>query len=76
MIVDIINLIWYDAILKEYRRICKTIKLEIGRTKEHEGRTFSTLQTDKMTVLVDFDSYVYVVWCLQQPLKKLHKEIH
>lgn len=62
--------------LNKYRRIFKTIKLQIGRTKEHEGRMFSTLQTDKMTILVDFDSYIYIVQCLQQPLKKLHKEIH
>lgn len=61
MIVDIINLIWYDVILNEYRRICKTIKLQIGRTKEHGGRTFSTLQTDKMPVLADSDSCVHAV---------------
>lgn len=47
--------------LNKYKRIFKTIKLQIGRTKEHEGRMFSTLQTDKMTILVDFDSYIYIV---------------
>ena len=61
LIVDIINLTWCDMILNKYRRIFKTIKLQIGRTKEHEGRKFSTLQTDKMTILVDFDSYVHIV---------------
>lgn len=47
-------------ILNKYRRIFKTIKLQIGKTKEHEGRKFSTLQTDKMTILVDSDSYVHI----------------
>lgn len=29
-----------------------------------------------MTIPVDFDSHVYAVQCLEQPLKKLYKEMY